>query len=57
MSGKKQKSDLVRRRKDVLKEINERCREKTEAVVNEIAHRLYLRPTTIWNDYKSARED
>lgn len=56
MSGKKNKIDVERRRADVLKEISSRKAEKTEYVVNQIAERLYLRPSTIWNDLKHARE-
>lgn len=55
MSGKKNKHDIERRRVDVAKEIRSRSDEKTECVVNEIANRLYLRPSTIWNDLKNAR--
>lgn len=57
MSGKKNKCDIDRRRNDVAKEIRSRSGEKTECVVNEIARRLYLRPSTIWNDLKNARMD
>lgn len=56
MSGKKNQIDIQRRRRDVLQEISERRSEKTEYVVNQIAERLYLRPSTIWNDLKHARE-
>ena len=56
MSGKKNFCDIERRRRDVLKEVVERKNEKTEYVVNQIAERLYLRPSTIWNDLKNARE-
>jgi len=57
VSGKKNHSDIERRRKDVLKELNERSNEKTEYVINQIAERLYLRPSTIWNDLRFAREN
>lgn len=57
MSGKKNHSDIERRRKDVLTELNKRSNEKTEYVVNDIAFRLYLRPSTIWNDLRFAREN
>lgn len=57
MSGKKNKHDIERRRIDVAKEIENRCDEKTESVVNEIAERLYLRPSTIWNDLKMSRSE
>ncbi|CAB4128221.1 hypothetical protein UFOVP105_25 [uncultured Caudovirales phage] len=56
MSGKKNSCDIERRRKDILKEVSERQSEKTEYVINQIAERLYLRPSTIWNDLKNARE-
>lgn len=55
MSGKKNKSDIDRRRSDIANEIKTRKSEKTENVVNEIARRLYLRPSTIWNDLKKSR--
>jgi hypothetical protein len=55
MSGKKNKCDIERRRNDIVDEINTRSNEKTESVINEIADRLYLRPSTIWNDLKMAR--
>jgi hypothetical protein len=57
MSGKKQKADLIRRRAFVLQEVTERSHEKTEYVINDIAERLYLRPTTIWNDLAKARTE
>jgi hypothetical protein len=55
MSGKKNKIDIDRRRSDIANEIKSRKSEKTENVVNEIARRLYLRPSTIWNDLKKGR--
>ena len=55
MSGKKNHCDIERRQNDIAREIRERANEKTENVVNEIASRLYLRPSTIWNDLKNAR--
>jgi hypothetical protein len=55
MSGKKNQLDLVRRRIDVAKEVRERANEKTEAVVNDIAERLYLRPGTIYGDLKKVK--
>lgn len=57
MSGKKNHSDIERRRKAVLKELTERSDEKTEYVINQIAERLFLRPSTIWNDLRFAREN
>jgi hypothetical protein len=56
MSGKKNSCDIERRRRDVLSEVSARQSEKTEYVINQIAERLYLRPSTIWNDLKNARE-
>lgn len=55
MSGKKNHSDIERRQNDIAREISERANEKTENVINEIASRLYLRPSTIWNDLKNAK--
>jgi len=57
MSGKKNKHDIERRRTDVAREIENRANEKTECVVNEIAERLYLRPSTIWNDLKMSKNE
>ena len=56
MSGKKNQKDIERRRNDVAKEIINRGNEKTETVVNEIADRLYLRPSTIWNDLSKSKK-
>ena len=55
MSGKKNKCDIERRRNDIANEVQNRSNEKTETVINDIAARLYLRPSTIWNDLKMAR--
>jgi hypothetical protein len=57
MSGKKNKVDIERRRRDVSKEIELRQSEKVENVVNEIAERLYLRPSSIWRDLRLHKEN
>jgi hypothetical protein len=57
MSGKKNKVDIERRRRDVSKEIERRQSEKVENVVNEIAERLYLRPSSIWRDLRLYKEN
>lgn len=57
MSGKKNQHDIERRQRDVANEIILRQDEKTSNVVDEIANRLYLRPSTIWNDLKQAKEN
>lgn len=55
MSGKKNLIDIERRRAYVSTEVSKRSGEKVEFVVNEIAERLFLRPTTIWNDLKNSK--
>ena len=55
MSGKKNLIDIERRRNYVSNEISNRSNEKVEVVINEIADRLFLRPTTIWNDLKFSK--
>lgn len=56
MSGKKKQSDIDRRRRDVYNEVTKRQNEKVENVVNEIAERLYLRPSSIWRDLRLHKE-
>lgn len=56
MSGKKNQSDIDRRRRDVYNEVTKRQNEKVENVVNEIAERLYLRPSSIWRDLRLHKE-
>lgn len=55
MSGKKNKSDIERRQTFVLNEIKSRKGEKIENVINDIANRLFLRPSTIWRDLQNAK--
>jgi hypothetical protein len=55
MSGKKNKSDIERRQSFVLNEIQTRKGEKIENVINDIAEKLFLRPSTIWRDLQNAK--
>lgn len=52
----KNKELLRKRREHVAKEILKRSHEKAEAVVNELAEKLFLNPRTIWRDLKEYRE-
>jgi hypothetical protein len=57
MSGKKNKSDIERRQTFVLNEINSRKGEKIDNIVNDIAEKLFLRPSTIWRDLQNAKSN
>lgn len=57
MSGKKNKTDIERRQTFVLSEIKSRKGEKIENVINDIANRLFLRPSTIWRDLQNAKSN
>ena len=57
MSGKKNKTDIERRQLFVLNEIKTRKGEKIENVINDIANKLFLRPSTIWRDLQNAKSN